>query len=303
MHHTEDEVINSVMVLPHELLVGVVIAAQSGMDQPGVFGTGFNLALFLRLDRCWRRGMWSGLLRHRAREKVLKCRERRKHGLVASADENLYDTLMFITFEGLDFSGKTTQANLLAERLRERKRTVRMLREPGGTDISERVRTILLDTSLHAMTDTAELLLFSASRAQLVEEVIVPSLRRGEVILCDRFHDSTTAYQGYGRGLDLDAIRHIHAVATVGCVPDMTFLVDIPVDEIERRKNLAGLTFDRMESAGREFYERVRKGYLAMARQEPHRIILLDGRASIEETRRSVWAHVEQRFSIQLLSV
>ncbi len=210
---------------------------------------------------------------------------------------------MFMTFEGLDFSGKTTQANLLADRLRECKRTVRILREPGGTDISERVRTILLDTSLHAMTDTAELLLFSASRAQLVEEVIVPGLHRGEVILCDRFHDSTTAYQGYGRGLDLEAIKQIHAVATIGCMPDMTFLVDIPVDEIERRKNLAGLTFDRMESAGREFYERVRKGYLAMARQEPHRIILLDGRASIEETRRSVWAHVEQRFSIQLLSV
>lgn len=209
---------------------------------------------------------------------------------------------MFITFEGLDFSGKTTQAKLLIEKLHSRGQVVHFLREPGGTSISERIREILLDKKFLEMSDTAELLLFSASRTQLVAEVIVPALKRGEVVVCDRYYDSTTAYQAYGRGLNLEAVRLINKVATTGILPDVTFLVDIPVDEIERRKAKAGLTFDRMESSGKEFYHRVREGYLEIARSEQQRFVTLDGLAPIEEIQKTIRAAVEHRFSIQLLS-
>jgi len=202
---------------------------------------------------------------------------------------------MFITFEGLDFSGKSTQAKLLVERLKKAKHVVRFLREPGGTKISERIREILLDKSHLEMTEAAELLLFSASRTQLVAEVIVPALQRGEIVVCDRYYDSTTAYQGYGRGFNLEAVRHINKIATAGTDPDLTILVDIPVEEIERRKAAAGMTFDRMESAGREFYERVRKGYLDIARNEPDRLVLVDGLASIDAVKTQVWQAVERR--------
>lgn len=210
---------------------------------------------------------------------------------------------MFITFEGLDFSGKTTQAKLLIEKLRTRGQAVHFLREPGGTTISERIREILLDKKFLEMSDTAELLLFSASRTQLVAEVIAPALKRGEVVVCDRYYDSTTAYQAYGRGLNLEAVKLINKVATTGIVPDVTFLVDIPVDEIERRKAKAGLTFDRMESSGKEFYHRVRDGYLEIARNEQQRFVTLDGLAPIEEIQQKIRASVEHRFSIQQLSV
>jgi dTMP kinase len=204
---------------------------------------------------------------------------------------------MLITFEGLDFSGKTTQANLLLATLRGRGEVVHFIREPGGTPISERVRELLLDRSFPEMDHTAELFLFSASRIQLVSEVILPALRRNEVVLCDRYHDSTTAYQGYGRGVSLEAIRGINRLATSGVDPDLTLLIDIPVEEIERRKTAAGLTFDRMESGGRAFYERVREGYLALARTEQHRIVCLDGRAPVEEIAQRIRQHVEPRLT------
>ncbi len=195
---------------------------------------------------------------------------------------------MFITFEGLDFSGKSTQAKLLVEKL-QRDRAVHFLREPGGTKISERIREILLDKKNLEMTHQAEILLFSASRGQLVSEVILPALARGDVVVCDRYCDSTTAYQGYGRGLDLDDVRAINHIATQGRMPDVTILVDIPIEEIERRKNAAGLTFDRMESSGRSFYERVRGGYRRLAEEEPHRWSVLDGTKSIGEIEREIW--------------
>ncbi len=209
---------------------------------------------------------------------------------------------MFITFEGLDFSGKTTQAKLLIERLAVSGRVVHFLREPGGTAISERIRDILLDKKYLEMGDTAELLLFSASRTQLVAEVIAPALKRGETIVCDRYYDSTTAYQSYGRGLNLVDVRLINKVATNGIVPDMTFLVDIPVEEIERRKAKAGLAFDRMESSGKEFYWRVRNGYLEIARAEQQRFTILDGMLPVEEIHRTIWESVEKRVSIEQLS-
>lgn len=201
---------------------------------------------------------------------------------------------MFITFEGLDFSGKSTQAKLLVEKLRKR-HVVHFLREPGGTEISERIREILLDRKNQEMTDAAEILLFSASRAQLVAQVILPALARGEVVVCDRYCDSTTAYQGYGRGLNLDDVRSINQIATRGRMPDATFFMDIPIEEIERRKTIAGLTFDRMESAGREFYERVREGYHRLAAQEPERWLVLDGMKSIGEIERTIWATVQSK--------
>ncbi len=196
---------------------------------------------------------------------------------------------MFITFEGLDFSGKSTQAQLLVEKLRQQHSIVHFIREPGGTAISERIRDILLDKKHLEMSDTTEILLFSASRAQLVTQVILPALIRGEIVVCDRYCDSTTAYQGYGRGLDLDAVRSINRFATQNTTPDLTIFVDIPVEEIERRKTTAGLSFDRMESSGREFYERVREGYNQLAHAEPGRWVTVDGTKPIPDIHENIW--------------
>jgi dTMP kinase len=203
---------------------------------------------------------------------------------------------MFLTFEGLDFSGKTTQAKLVVEKLKTppadsglTPRTIQFIREPGGTRISERLREILLDKKNLELNQMTELLLFSASRAQLVQEVVMPALQRGETVVCDRYYDSTTAYQGYGRGLDLPTIRQINIAATFGLKPGLTVLVDIPVDEIERRKTAAGLSFDRMESSGKAFYEKVRQGYHAIAREEPDRFVVVDGLKAIQELHHEIW--------------
>jgi len=202
---------------------------------------------------------------------------------------------MFITFEGIDLSGKSTQAQLLAGRLREQRSStgalpvVRLIREPGGTPISERLREILLDRKNTEMNPWAELFLFSAARAQLVSEVIRPALARGEIVVCDRFYDSSTAYQGHGRGLDLETVRRINRAATGGTDPELTIVVDIPVEEIARRRSAAGLGTDRMESAGREFYERVRKGYAEIMNREPHRVVTVDGSRSVQQVGEDVW--------------
>ncbi len=205
---------------------------------------------------------------------------------------------MFITFEGIDLSGKSTQAQLLVRRLQEEPdadvtgRTVHFLREPGGTPISERLRDILLDRKNIELDPWAELFLFSAARAQLVAEIIRPALRRGESVVCDRFYDSTTAYQGYGRGLDHETVRKINRAATGGTDPDLTIIVDIPVEEIARRRAAAGLGTDRMESAGREFFERVRNGYADIARSEPRRVILVDGTGTVQDIAEYCWRAV-----------
>lgn len=196
---------------------------------------------------------------------------------------------MFITFEGLDFCGKSTQVTEFINRLQQEETVeVLRLREPGGTKIAERIRGLLLDRDHLEMHPLTELLLFSASRSQLVHEVIRPALTRGAVVVCDRFYDSTTAYQGYGRGLDLEAIRRITDVATGGLTPDQTFFVDIEVEEIERRKLGAGVPADRMESSGKQFYERVRDGYRALAASEP-RFAMINGMNDVGSVARAIW--------------
>jgi dTMP kinase len=203
---------------------------------------------------------------------------------------------MFITFEGVDCSGKSTQAAIAVAALRARlPQAVHFIREPGGTPISERLREILLDRKNLELTELTELLLFSASRAQLVQQVIVPALQQGEIVVCDRYYDSTTAYQGYGRGLGLEAVRSINAVATGGVDPDLTVLVDIPVEEIERRNRASGRGIDRMESAGREFFERVREGYLEIARDNAHRFFVVNGMREIDAVARDIAFAIEKR--------
>jgi dTMP kinase len=195
---------------------------------------------------------------------------------------------MLITFEGLDYSGKSTQIKLLADRLTSEKQHVLVLREPGGTPIGERIRAILLDQQSSAMTPVGEFLLFSASRTQLVETVIKPALQAGTIVICDRFYDSSTAYQGWGRGIPIDAIKAINRIATDGLVPDVTFFIDIPLDEVERRIRERKEGKDRMESSGRAFYERVQRGYLELATME-ERFRVIDGTYSIEKIHTLVW--------------
>lgn len=219
---------------------------------------------------------------------------------------------MLITFEGLDCSGKTTQAKLLVEHLERIQKTddnsvsghilpgrkVLFLREPGGTDLSERIRTILLDTEHSSMNHITELFLFSAARAQLVSDVIKPALERGDVVVCDRFYDSTTAYQGWGRGIDHEGVKRLNRIATSGVTPDVTFYLDIDSGEVERRKALAGLREDRMESSGIAFYDRVREGYLEIARTEAHRFVVLNGTEPIDVLKEKIWTIVMQRFKL-----
>jgi dTMP kinase len=181
----------------------------------------------------------------------------------------------FITFEGPDGSGKTTQLRLLAEWLAERGVDVLATREPGGTAISEAIRSIVLDASRTEMRPEAEILLYSAARAQIVGQVIRPHLGRCGVVLCDRYADSTLAYQGYGRGLDLDTLRAITAFATGGLVPDLTICLDITIEDGLQRKSVR--EWDRLEAQTLAFHERVRAGYLEMAAAEPQRWLVVDG--------------------------
>jgi dTMP kinase len=205
---------------------------------------------------------------------------------------------MFISFEGLDGSGKTTQITLLAERLTALQFGVVFLREPGGTAISERIRDILLDKKHLGMNETTELFLFSAARAQVVNEVIKPALAGQQVVIADRYVDSTTAYQGYGRGLSMEAVRAINQAATQGVMPRLTFMIDLDLDELVRRKKQTGADADRMELSGRAFYEKVRRGYLAMAEAEPARFKVIDGRQSVEAIREEIWAAIMPLISI-----
>lgn len=200
---------------------------------------------------------------------------------------------MFISFEGIDCCGKTTQVKLLIEKLQSQNRHVVLLREPGGTVISERIREILLDKKNSKMIQITELLLFSAGRAQLVSEVIKPALLQNKIVICDRYVDSTTAYQGYGRGLTLGAVKTINRVATTDVMPKKTFFIDITVQEMHERRRANIHEIDRMELSNEEFFHRVRDGYLELAKEEPDRFIVIDGKQPIESIHEEIWKTVE----------
>jgi len=200
---------------------------------------------------------------------------------------------MFITFEGPDGSGKTTQARLFAEHLEASGYAVLFTREPGGTPISEQIREVILSKRNWAMQNETEALLFSAARAQIVAELIRPALAAGKIVVCDRYADSTLAYQGYGLGLDLDALRAITRFATGGLVPDLTFYVDVPV-EVGLARRHRGET-NRLDQKAIAYHARVREGFLALVRAEPHRWVVIDGTCSIEQVQQAIQQQAERR--------
>lgn len=194
----------------------------------------------------------------------------------------------FITFEGGEGVGKTTQIEVLSARLEAQGHEVVCMREPGGTRVGDRVRAVLLDTANAGMDPWAEVFLYEACRAQLVRERIVPALERGAVVLCDRFTDSTLAYQGYGRGLDLEALRTLNARATDGLAPHATVVLDLPCEEGIERATRHGA--DRLESEDGGFHARVKEGFLAQAASEPERVCVVDASGSIHEVAIAVLA-------------
>jgi dTMP kinase len=209
---------------------------------------------------------------------------------------------LFITFEGPDGSGKTTQAQLLYEYLQERGYPVFLTREPGGTGIGDQVREVLHSLENTEMLPQTEILLYSASRAQLVGQIIRPHLAQGEIVLCDRYADSTLAYQGYGHGLDLQVLQVITIFATGGLKPDLTFYLDIKVEEGLRRKlaaHQAGKAeWNRMDQQELAFHRRVREGYLQMVAAEPERWVAIEAAQPADVAQRAIRAKVEAKLPV-----
>ncbi|HXI69575.1 MAG TPA: dTMP kinase [Verrucomicrobiae bacterium] len=205
---------------------------------------------------------------------------------------------LFISFEGTEGCGKSTQVELLVQRLRALGYIVRKHREPGGTPIGEEIRhTLKHSHQNHAMTAEAELLLMNASRAQLVREVIRPALAAGEIVVCDRFYDSTTAYQGYGRQLDLDQVKAVIDIAVGETKPDLTFFVHVPpevsAERLRSRQETLPFVRDRIEEADRKFFERVAHGFSVVAATEPQRVKLINGAQPIETVCAAIWELVQ----------
>ena len=197
---------------------------------------------------------------------------------------------LFITFEGADGCGKTTQLNLLKDYLENKGLDVVLTREPGGKGLGEHIRKILL-TYDGPVSDRCESFLFLADRAQNIDIIVKPAIAQGKIVLCDRHTDSTVAYQGYGRGLDIDEINKLNNLATGGKKPDLTFVFDVDIETSMRR---VGKEKDRMESSGKDFFNRVRQGYLKLAKLEPNRIKVVDSTKSIEEVHQKVIEIIEQ---------
>lgn len=193
---------------------------------------------------------------------------------------------MFITFEGIEGSGKTTQLHRVAAHLREQGKTCVVTKEPGGTPIADRIRAILLD-SASTIDPIAEVFLFAASRRQNTMTVIRPAIERGEVVLCDRYADATLAYQGFGRRIDLDRLRRLNEWATAGLVPNLTLLFDLPEElgltRARSRNASAAEDEGRFEAEDLRFHRSVREGYLALAKAEPQRFRVIDGTGSVDE--------------------
>lgn len=196
---------------------------------------------------------------------------------------------LFITFEGIDGCGKTTQLNLLAQYLKEKGFDAVITREPGAKGLGEKVRDILLNYD-GEVSSNCEAFLFLADRAQNTDIIVKSALEAGKIVLCDRHTDSTIAYQGYGRGVDLEHLRMLNNLATSGLKPDLTFVFDI---DIETALSRVGKTKDRMESAGLEFFEKTRTGYLEIAKQEPDRVKVINSKNSIENIFEQVKQYIE----------
>ena len=204
---------------------------------------------------------------------------------------------IFITFEGTEGCGKSTQIGALAARLRKEGKTVLQTREPGGTSLGEAIRELLQHNSAgESMTPEAELFLFAASRAQLVHERILPAVDRGEVVLCDRFMDSTTVYQGVARNMDPEIVASLNRFAVGRAKPDLTILIDLPPEVGMARVRARG-KLDRIEQEAIEFFEAVRVGYLQLAKSEPQRFLVFDGSASIDALQENVWKAVRGRIT------
>ena len=204
---------------------------------------------------------------------------------------------VFITFEGMDGSGKSTQMHRLAKRLSMAGREVIETAEPGGTQIGSKIRSILLDSANTELSPHAELLLYFAARAQNVDELILPALERGSIVLSDRFTDSSLAYQGCGRGLGADTVLALDRIACRGLKPDLTLLIDIDLATSQARaeaRNRRTQRTDRMEEQTAVFYKKVRDAYATLAAAEPDRFYIIDGRADFESVEKAIWEIVSR---------
>lgn len=203
----------------------------------------------------------------------------------------------FITFEGSEGCGKTTQIEALAKALEAEGKTVLITREPGGTVIGEKIRNLLQDPSHeNAISDMTELLLFSASRAELIASRIQPALERGEIVICDRFYDSTYVYQGLGRAIDMNIVKQLNQITVGPLKPDLTILLDLDAKiGIERAKSRQSGELDRIENESLDFFEAVREGYLALAKKETERFKIIDGLLSVDEIKAIIWETVENK--------
>jgi dTMP kinase len=198
----------------------------------------------------------------------------------------------FITFEGIDGCGKSTQVKMLVKKLEQLNMDVITIREPGGTRISESIRDVLLYRDTHELGGRTEALLMTASRTQLTKEIILPALDKGTWVIADRYADSTLAYQGGGRKIDLDSLEKLNQFATYDTVPDLTFFIDILPDEGVKRQNTK---LDRIEQAGIDFQSRVRGLYLKLAEKYSNRIVVINGQEDIETIHKNIWKEFEQR--------
>jgi dTMP kinase len=213
---------------------------------------------------------------------------------VSTSQELQHAPGVFISFEGADGVGKSTQIGFLATRLQDAGYEVLCLREPGGTKVGEAVRQILLDPGNSEMTPGCELLLYEAARAQLVEQTILPALKQGCIVLCDRFSDSTTAYQGFGRGMDLQTIKQANMLGSQGCTPDRTIIIIRDAGEAFSKATESGA--DRLEAEGLDFQQRVHQGFAALAAAEPGRVRLVQMQDSKEATAQAIYQQLEDLF-------
>lgn len=203
-----------------------------------------------------------------------------------------------ITFEGIDGSGKSTQIQLLEAEFEKLGISYKTFREPGGTKLSEKIRTILLDKENIELYSNAESLLFAAARAQLTAEQIKPAITKGEFVICDRFTDSTIAYQGYGRGLNINNLELINTIATDGIIPNITFILDI--DPQEATERLKTVNPDRMEAAGIDFFKKIRQGYCQIREQNQSRCIVINGEKPQKDISKEIHHIIMERFKKEL---